>query len=193
MNIMAGKFTRRFLCTVAFVFCSNVVLPRANSSPPTEAAIKTQRKPDKAAIVQRLSATCWRETLRDDWGHRSTIPGDLYGWQLLSRNVEIWGYAGEFSPTAYSYEIEIDVEKEPMRLDLLSRGEKGKRDIQPGIFRFEGEQLIWMTPGLPNRWQDSPKSGECELRPRSFEATKENGYVKRVMVPCKLHEQVHAK
>jgi uncharacterized protein (TIGR03067 family) len=148
----------------------------------------------RPGLIRRSPFGCWREVSCTEAGRTEDRPNQLTGWRLAPREVEVWDYSGDLSPTTLDYEVRFDPTKVPMRLDLVSewKGERQKR-VLPGIVRFDGERLVWVTPAQPEGWRPLNPSGDCPNRPTGFASTRQNGHVRRVLERCALYEQFRAR
>ena len=101
------------------------------------------------------------------WG-RSFVPDTADG------SFASWLVMGEAVLSPYPGSLTIDVTTDPMRVDLVHTGR-----VVPGIFRFDGDDLVWVTP----REFHPPAAFGCEpmARPTDFTSTAANGHVVRVL------------
>lgn len=84
-----------------------------------------------------------------------------------------WPLTGELVLSRTPCSIVLDAKPEPMRADF-----HGVLQIVPGIFRFEGDDLVWVTPKENGVMRKGP-FGKPLVRPTDFTSTKENGHVVR--------------
>jgi hypothetical protein len=149
-----------------------------------------QPAPHVRGVRERVFA-CWREVSREEAGRKFDQPVDLVCWQFAPDSVVVWEYAGELSPVRCDQQVRIDTGHNPVRMDIAFGGQAGGRTrVVPGIIRFDGDQLIWVTPAEPEGWQFLNAAGDYPTRPGGFDSTPENGYIKRVLERCALYEQV---
>jgi hypothetical protein len=79
----------------------------------------------------------------------------------------------------------IDVSREPWRLDILRRDDRGRVAVLPTIFKFEGDTLVWVTEFPGEGWySEVDQHGEYKGRPTGFVSTKQNRYVVHRLKPC---------
>jgi uncharacterized protein (TIGR03067 family) len=138
--------------------------------------MENQEKSDPQVITKRCLGS-WREVLVIRAGQKFEESTDLMGYLFQPKQPECWEFAGELVPRPLSDELHLDVNREPMRLDLLTRGRNGETRSTLGIIKFDGDCLIWVTS--PN--------GE---RPKEFNSTPANNYLLRVLKRCQYLDQV---
>jgi hypothetical protein len=144
---------------------------------------------DRSGIEESLFR-CWREETFEQAGKMHRHPYQLSCWRLAAEEIEIWEFSGDLSPCVCPhFKVHIDPAWRPMRLDVICEREH-QRSILPGIFKFEGGRLIWVSPDWHADWVTLDRSGEYPSRPRDFTSTPTNGQDRRVLIPCELYEQV---
>jgi uncharacterized protein (TIGR03067 family) len=146
--------------------------------------ILVKRKPKPAKGQERAQAKhvfgYWIEVRHEEGDVVKTNELDLLGWELRPTRSGCWERRGESVYVGLG-EARLRPEKRPWWLDLEGTGPKGKPRIWPGIAKFEKGRLIWVRSP---HWLPLPPPGkDCPERPRSFEATKQNGYEKVILVP----------
>jgi len=146
---------------------------------------------DRSALEKALFC-CWREETCAKAGRVLDQPCDMNCWRFAAEDMEVWEYSGDLSPAKLPWEVRIDPTRRPMRLDIICL--RGPRPtVLPGIFKFEGGRLIWVTPSMDEQWPALNPSGEYLSRPTAFTSTAANGCDKRVLALCALYEQVGAR
>jgi hypothetical protein len=143
------------------------------------------------AEAERLIFQCWKEVRYQQNGNVIEVPGHLYGHKFDRNEYYSWPRGGEFTGLKSELKIQIIVNAKthPIRLDIVSDYPNGKRYASPGIVMFEKDNIIWVKAGVEQKSELSREDGEYKTRPTGFEATKENHYVKRVMVRCKYLDE----
>jgi hypothetical protein len=162
-------------------------LARPDGDRPPDARVEIDRPALEKALFH-----CWREETCAKAGRVLDQPCDLTCWRFSAKKMEVWEYGGELSPSLLPWEVRIDPTRRPMRLDIIClRG--ARPTVLPGIFKFEGGRLVWVTPSMDEQWPALNPSGEYVSRPTAFTSTPANGHDKRVLAPCALYEQWGAR
>jgi uncharacterized protein (TIGR03067 family) len=160
---------------------------------PTGGGEKPRPDPD---LAHHRVLRCWREVRTEEWYKNGK--GDMVhsvvedevkmcAWSLDPDEVEVWDWMGELSPVRFAG-LQIDTRQEPMHLDLITKtDEKKELRVRPGIFKFEGDKLIWV---LAPETEEFRAAADYATRPTSFTPTKTNRYQRLTLVPCKKYDQV---
>ena len=155
--------------------------------------VVTAGPPEKfsQAEAERLIFQCWKEVRYERTGNVIEVPGHLYGHKFDPNEYHSWPRGGELTGVGSELKIQIIVNAKthPIRLDIVSDYPNGKRYASPGIVKFEKDNMIWVKAGVEQKSELFREDGEYKTRPTGFEATKENHYVKRVMVRCKYLDE----
>lgn len=106
-----------------------------------------------------------------------------FGWKFGRGDAAIWQFGGELSAGEFPGGVKIDITKTPWRLDMHDRTNKDSVVVIPGIFKFDGSDLIWAT-GPTGRWAALSPTGEYSTRPKDFTSTPDNGQVIRRLKRC---------
>jgi hypothetical protein len=185
---MARFGRRRLLALVLVLFAATVALSSTGG-----VKLPPETDPD---LAHHRVLRCWREVRTEEWVKNAKgdmvhdiveDPGKMCGWSLDPDEVEVWDWMGELSPVRFAG-LQIDTRQQPMRLDLITKtDEKKELRVRPGIFRFEGERLIWVTAGETHAFR---ASADYPNRPTSFIPTKTNRYQRLTLVPCGKYRQV---
>jgi uncharacterized protein (TIGR03067 family) len=112
--------------------------------------------------------------------------GGYRGWKFASDRIDEWCLFGDLDPSGSTgWWITLDPTKNPMHFDWHRQNENKGELVTPGIFKFDGDKLILITPGFKGCFQPVRKDGNYKGRPTEFSSTIENDYVMRVLKPCK--------
>jgi hypothetical protein len=134
---------------------------------------------------------CWLEVERVEAGRSTKDPQHLLGHEFAPDVWYAWGRRGELAPGPGESGVRIDVTTEPKRLELIG-GTYGlpRRDpvVQPGIFKFEGGNLV-LALGPWTKERAFGPGADYPERPKEFRSTKENGVTVLVLKPCVKYDQ----
>jgi hypothetical protein len=155
---------------------------------PAGAAPKRKPTPSTAAEArERLFATCWCETGKVVAGKAD--PSEPLGWKFGPDEVENWQMTGElvthrmFGGATIS--AAMGAPGKVWRMDILSKGERGRISVLPTLFKFEGDTLVWVSEFPGDGWyQEVDPSGNYKSRPTGFESTAQNRYAVYRLKPC---------
>jgi hypothetical protein len=140
-------------------------------------------RPTAEEITKRLFGTCWYEIDKVIAGERD--PDGPLGWKFSAKEVENWQITGELVTYRMFGGAKIDVSKEPWRMDILSKNERGRVSILPTIFKFEGDALVWVSEFPGEGWySEVDRDGHYKGRPTGFKSTKQNRYTVLRLRPC---------
>jgi hypothetical protein len=177
---MRRAFTAALL---AFVTCLIDWRPLPAADPATPAAAPKPKRPTAAEVKKRLFGTCWFEIEKVIAGKKD--PNEPLGQKFGPDEVENWQITGELVTYRMFGGAKIDVSKEPWRMDILSKNERGQVSVLPTIFKFEGDTLVWVSEFPGEGWySEVARDGEYKGRPTGFESTKENRYAVHRLKPC---------
>lgn len=138
-------------------------------------------------VRAKLFATCWYEADRTIAGTpEKELKLSSFGWKFGDDGAECWELGGELSTGGHGNEIRTDVAADPWRMDILNWGEKGRVSVLPGIIRFDGDDVLWVTEYPGDGWYSAlnPK-GEYKGRPTGFESTAKNRWAVYRLKACK--------
>jgi hypothetical protein len=148
----------------------------------------------KSDQIEKKFYRCWLETERVTAGVSSKDPFELVGIEYSKNGTWSWGRRGELSTGLGMPAVNIDTTSDPMRFEYLGLGEKAapmqvsKRKIKPGIFKFEGDNLVVIV----NEWMFDKvleKGKDYAERPTEFKSTKENKWTLSIMKPAEYLAQ----
>ena len=152
-------------------------------TPLPAAPVPKTKPPTSEEVRKRLFGTCWYETGKVVAGKED--PNEPLGWKFGADEVENWQITGELVTDRMFGGATIDMSREPWRMDILRKGERGRVVVLPTIFKFEGGTLVWVTEFPGEGWHSgvNPK-GDYTGRPSGFESTKKNRYAVYRLKPC---------
>jgi uncharacterized protein (TIGR03067 family) len=172
---MTRSFTAAALLAAAVWLLNYEAVPAAPPPKP--------KPPNAEEVTKRLFGSCWYEVDKVIAGKKD--PSEPLGWRFAAKEVENWQITGELVTFRMFGGIRIDVSKEPWRLDILSKNERGRTSVLPTIFKFEGDTLVWVTEFPGEGWySEVARDGNYKGRPTGFKSTKENRYDVRRLKPC---------
>lgn len=162
---------RSWFCTVGLAAWFGV-LPAA-ADPISKPAPFNQE-----AVLHKLYG-CWKEVGGAVAGTpRSELKSEPIGRRFESDRFVEWTTGGEVI-VDYFPPCRVDLTTTPWQLDAVSIDERSKRDgkvkVSPGIFRFDGDKLVWIR-GWPSVVDPKAWPQKLPSRPTEFKSTKENGY-----------------
>lgn len=106
-----------------------------------------------------------------------------FGWKFGHEDSDTWELGGELSTGPCRGGVKIDITKTPWRIDIHCKGSESV-SVRPGIFKFDGDDLIWATASS-GRWHSAVSpTGEYSSRPKDFTSTPENQYEVRRLKRC---------
>ena len=159
--------------------------------------------PEKAGAAVKLTKEqvekklyrSWLEIEIIDSGKSSKDRTELFGREFSTAGTWSWVSRGDPSQSGTAA-VRIDVSADPMRLDfiagsygpLVARKKGENREIRPGIFKFEGDNLVIVS----KRWvseKDLEAGKDYPDRPTEFTSTKENKYLLTIMKPATFAKQ----
>ena len=162
---------------------------------PTPKKAVTVVKLTKEQVEKKLYRS-WLEIEIIDSGKSSKDRTELFGREFSTAGTWSWVSRGDPSQSGTAA-VRIDVSADPMRLDFIAGSgygvivirKKGEnREIRPGIFKFEGDNLVIVS----KRWvfeKDLEAGEDYPDRPTEFQSTKENKYMLAIMKPATFAEQ----
>ncbi|MBA4063383.1 MAG: hypothetical protein C0501_06655 [Isosphaera sp.] len=106
------------------------------------------------------------------------VPGYGWGWKLDPKAAETWDAGLSLGPY---WKAEANTAVVPWRLDVFDKSDSGRVVVKPGIFRLDGDALVWVTD---DGWCEWNKTGEYAARPKELTSTEKNGYTLRVLKRC---------
>lgn len=109
---------------------------------------------------------------------------EAVGWKFGREDAAIWQFGGELSAGEFPGGVKIDITKTPWRLDVHERKRDNTVVVIPGIFKLDGDDLIWATEPSGDWWWQLRPSGEYAGRPKDFTSTPENQYEVRRLKRC---------
>ena len=140
--------------------------------------------PKKAGAVVKLTKEqiekkfyrSWLGIEQIDSGVSTKDPTELYGCEFSKAGTSSWQVRGDPSQDG-TPAVRIDASTDPMRLDfiagsygpLVARKKGENREIRPGIFKFEGDNLVIVT----KRWvseKDFEAGEDYPDRPTEFKS-----------------------
>lgn len=173
--------TKSVLWLIGLAVAAAVVPVVAAPVPKAEAKKWTDEE-----VTKRLFATCWYEVEKTVDG--KPWPGHNYspfGWKFGEKATECWELGGELSTSETTGGVVVDVSSDPWRLDVLSKDEKGKVSVLPGVIKFDGDDLVWATEFPGEGWYSVVDAkGEYKGRPTGFESTAANRLCVCRLKPC---------
>jgi hypothetical protein len=98
------------------------------------------------------------------------------GWKFDAEEVENWQLTGELVTDLHRGGPKINITTTPWRLDVHNRKDNGEVVVLAGIFKFEGDDLIWVTEFPGDGWYPLNPAADYSGRPTDFTSTKENRY-----------------
>jgi hypothetical protein len=141
------------------------------------------KSPTAEEVRKRLFGTCWYETGKVVAGKKD--PSEPLGRKFGPDAAENWQITGELVTDSTSGGVTIDVSRDVWRMDILSKGERGRVSVLPTIFKFEGDTLVWVTEFPGEGWyQTVDPDGDYKGRPTGFESTRQNRYAVYRFKPC---------
>ena len=152
-----------------------VVLAAACHQPAMAAPVP---KPiDRDTVLKKLYG-CWNTVESYKGGEMRPAPREPFGTGIETDFYVTWTLGGEII-VDYHPPCRVNVTTTPWQLDIVFDNEVvrrvGRLYVIPGIFRFDGDRLIWVfgTANLvdPKAWPE-----KLVGRPTEFKSTKENGY-----------------
>ncbi len=151
--------------------------------PASAAPVPKPLPPTAEEVQKRLFGTCWYEVGKVVAGKKD--PDGPLGWKFGAGEVENWQITGELVTDRMFGGATIDISRDVWRMDILSKGERGRVAVLPTIFKFEGDTLVWVTEFPGDGWyhQVDP-TGNYKGRPNGFESTKQNRYAVHRLKPC---------
>ena len=97
-------------------------------------------RPTEAEVRKKLDGS-WRVVGWEQPGGESPLGSDWIEWEFDEDRACQSYDTGQVEQ--FKYAAKLDVTRDPMHLDLVSGTGKERRVI-PGIFRFDGGDLIWV-------------------------------------------------
>jgi hypothetical protein len=181
---MKVSFTATALLAAAVWLIGGEPLPAA--------PIPKTKPPTPEEVRKRVFGTCWYETSKIVAGRED--PSEPLGRKFGADEVENWQITGELVTHRMFGGATIDMSKEPWRMDILSKDERGRVSVLPTIFMFEGDTLVWVTEFPGEGWYSAvdPK-GDYKGRPSGFESTKQNRYAVYQLKPCDYLQTIPPK
>ncbi len=181
---------KSILIVVALCVTSHVAY--AQTPTPKKAGVAV--KLTKEQVEKNLYRSCLGIE-RIDSGESTKDPTTLQGREFSKAGLSSWQVRGDPSQDG-TPAVRIDVSADPMRLDfiagnygpLVARKKGENREIRPGIFKFDGDNLVIVT----KRWvseKDFEAGEDYPDRPTEFTSTKENKYLLTIMKPATFAEQ----
>ena len=159
------------------------VLGLVDWGPTPAAPLPRPRPPTAEEVRRRLFGTCWYETDKVVAGKDD--PAEPLGWRFGADESENWQITGELVTDRMVGGATIDVSREPWRLDILRRDDRGRVAVLPTIFKFEGETLVWVTEFPGEGWySEVDRHGDYRGRPTGFVSTTQNRYAVHRLKPC---------
>jgi uncharacterized protein (TIGR03067 family) len=120
--------------------------------------------PTEAEVRKKLAGS-WRVVGWERPGEKSPLGNDWIEWEFDGDRACQSYDTGQVEQ--FKYAVKLDVTRDPMHLDLVSGTGKEQRVI-PGIFRFDGGDLIWVqgheVPGEILKYEAPARS----VRPDTF-------------------------
>lgn len=149
--------------------------------------VATAGPPEKLsqAEAERRIFQCWKEVTVEQHGEKKA---GGFGYCFTAQGGPGWPLQGELTSGGDKRKILIDASSNPMRMDIVFLTEEGNEQfVIPYIFKFDNDKLILVRPdGSTKPYR---KDGNYPNRPKSFEATKETKYTKKVLKRCEYLEQ----
>ena len=157
--------------SAAFMFAVCGILAAAPADGPQKGRPRLNQKE-----VENKWADHWVEIEVIDSG-KKVDPFYYFGYSFVpdpedGGNYADWPLTGELVLSKPPVRLYYDAKPEPMHVD-----QHGVCCNVPGIFRFEGDDLVWVTlydGRLAGKLPDKPLQ-----RPKDFTSTKENGHIVR--------------
>ncbi len=173
------------MCIFAGTLCAQTPTPKK-----ADAVVKLTKEQ-----VEKKLYRSWLGIERIDSGESTKDPTTLQGREFSKAGLSSWQVRGDPSQDG-TPAVRIDASTDPMRLDfiagsygpLVARKKGENREIRPGIFKFEGDNLVIVT----KRWvseKDFEAGEDYPDRPTEFKSTKENKYLLSIMKPATYAEQ----
>ena len=173
------------MCVTAGTHCAQTPTPKK-----ADADVKLTKEQ-----VEKKLYRSWLEIEIIDSGKSSKDRTELFGREFSKAGTSSWVSRGDPSQSG-TPAVRIDVSADPMRLDFIAGSygplvvrKKGEnREIRPGIFKFEGDNLVIVS----KRWvfeKDLEAGEDYPDRPTEFQSTKENKYLLSIMKPATFAEQ----
>ncbi len=183
--MLKAIFIATAMSIIAGTLCAQTPTPKK-----ADAVVKLTKEQ-----VEKKLYRSWLGIQQIDSGESTKDPTKLYGCEFSKAGTSGWQARGDQSQSG-TPAVRIDVSADPMRLDfiagsygpLVARKKGENREIRPGIFKFEGDNLVIVT----NRWvfeKDLEAGEDYPDRPTEFRSTKENKYMLAIMKPATFAEQ----
>lgn len=167
-TVRTRRTARVFLAVAALAVAAGAGSADPPTAPPRDAAGKARAK----------LFGWWEEVEVVRAGEKNPAGHEWLGVKFTAAEVRTITIGGQTETTTFPNGLRIDTTKVPWRLDFVNDTEiatRGQRSICTGIFRFEGERLVWVTEGGCR--SVTPKvepAADDPYRPKDFTSTKEN-------------------
>lgn len=122
------------------MFTHGLILAGLGLAVTLTAPVSKALRPTEAEVRKKLDGS-WRVVGWERPGEKNLLGNDWIEWEFDGDRACQSYDTGQVEQ--FKYGIKLDVARDLMRLDLVIRdGEKVR--ITPGIFRFDGNDLIWV-------------------------------------------------
>lgn len=151
----------------------------------TATPVPKGRRPTAEEVRIKVFSSWYEDTsvlAGKPWPEHTVEP---LGWKFGPDLVNSWQITGELATSPYTGGAKIDVSREPWQLDIYSQQVDGSMWVLPGIFKFEGDNVVWVTPPLNANWHRLDPNGHYPGRPKEFTSTKDNKYTWRLLKRCR--------
>lgn len=154
-------------------------------TPVSPAAPVPKQSAAEAEKIRKKLFGCWVEIEIIQAGVRNPETHAWLAWHLTEKYTETVTLGGQTEMDRFPNALRINTATTPWQLDHVndSMGPRGrKRYVCHGIFRFEGEHLVWVNEGPGILLDpDMEPSANYKYRPKDFTSTAENGQ-KRIVL-----------